>query len=511
MSILSRLTSTRLALVLGAALAIAAIVVLSFVLSDRGVPAPTDGVGDIPTAHLVPDDAMLYVALSTDLDSPSWGDAFDESEDVGAEDPLAQLRELLASELGIDWDEEVEPFLGGAAVFFISSSRDGDAGDPAGAVIFRANDASAAEAVILDRRSDSFEGRRYRDVPYKVMEEGGVLAVIGDHFVYAADDPTLRAIVDTHFGDTRALADADDFRRLRNALEGDALAFVYIHPGNLAGVMEEALEPSGAEEAPGEEPDILAIVGLDKLFAEPIGVVVKTDEDSFRVEAAMLGDPGPLVPLLRPRDSRFAEMVPAETVVFASAYDVAGVVDEAFGDTGLAARLRDAVLESADEEGELGLVEDVLSLFEGELALALWPSADADDFEFVILAEVDNEEYARELLEELFAESLDAGEVALLVEDGIAALGPTTAALEAVLDGAGPSLAASGHFAATVSSLDNELATFAYVDVTGLLASTLDELDGLDFEDDTLGFIVNLLWEDDRMQVEAALASGGSD
>ena len=298
---------------------------------------------------------------------------------------------------------------------------------------------------------------------------------------------------------------------LRNALEGDALAFVYIHPGNLAGVLDDALEPSGVEDAPGEEPDILSIVGLDKLFAEPIGVVVKTDEDSFRVEAAMLGDPGPLVPLLRPRDSRFAEMVPAETVVFVSAYDIAGVVDEAFGDTGLAARLRDAVLESADEEGELGLVEDVLSLFEGELALALWPSEDADDFDFVLLAEVDNEEYALQLLGELFAESLDAGEVVLSVEDGIAALGPTAVAIEAVLDGAGSSLAASGHFTATVATLDRELATFAYVDITGLLDSALDELDGLDWEGGTLGLIVNLLWEDDRMQIEAALASGEGD
>ena len=500
--------STRLALVIGAVLAITAIVVLSFVLRERGVPAPTDGIGDIPTAHLVPEDVALYVAISTDLDSPSWGGALDETEDAGAEDPLAQLRELLATEMAIDWDEEVEPFLGGAAVLFVSSLDAADDEGPAGAVIFHANDARAAEALILERRSDGFEAREYRDVSYKVMEEGGVLAVIGDHFVYAADEPTLHAVVDTHLGDTRALADADDFRRLRNALEGDALAFVYIHPGN---VMDEALEASGAEDARGEEPDILAIVGLDELFADPIGIVVKTDEDSFRVQAAMLGDPGPLVPLLRPRDSRFAGMVPAETAVFVSVYDVAGVVDEAFGDTGLAARLRDAVLESAGEEGELGLVEDVLSLFEGELAFALWPTGDMDDFGFVLLAEVDNEDYARELLEELFAEALDAGEVILSVEDGIAAVGPSAAAIEAVLDGAGPSLAGSEHFSATIATLDRELATFAYVDISGLLASTVDELEAIDLEGVTLGLIVNLLWEDDRMQIEAALASAGGD
>ena len=498
--------STRLALVTGAVLAITAIVVLSFVLRDGGVPAPTDGIGDIPTAHLVPEDVAFYVALSTDLDSPSWGGALDETEDAGAEDPIAQLRELLATEMDIDWDEEVEPFLGGAAVFFISSVGDGE--DPAGAVIFRANDARAAEAVILDRRSDGFEAREYRDVSYKVKEEGGVLAVIGDHFVYAADEPTLHAIVDTRLGDTRPLADADDFRRLRNALEGDALAFVYIHPGN---VMDEALEASGAEDVRGEEPDILATIGLDELFAEPIGVVVKTDEDSFRIQAAMLGDPGPLVSLLRPRDSRFAAMVPEETAVFVSVYDIAGIVDEAFGDTGLAARLRDAVLESADEEGELGLVEDVLSLFEGELAFALWPSEDVDDFGFVLLAEVDNEDYARELLGELFAEALDAGEVILSIKDGIAALGPSAAAIEAVLDGNGPSLAGSEHFSATVATLDRELATFAYVDIAGLLGSTVSELEAVDLEGVTLGLIVNLLWEDDRMQIEAAFASGGGD
>jgi len=489
------------------AVAVVAAVVLSFLLRDRGVPAPTDGIGDIPTAHLVPDDVALYVAISTDLDSPSWGG----SDDAGAEDALVQLRELLASEMNIDWDAEVAPFLDGAAVLFLSS-LDTEAGeDPGGAVIFRASDARAAEAVVLDRRSDGFEEREYRDVAYKVMDEGGVLAVIGDHFVYAADEPTLHAIVDTHLGDTRALADADDFRRLRNALEGDALAFVYVHPGNLVGAMGEDREPSGPEDGGVEEPDILAIVGLDELFAEPIGVVVKTDEDRLRVQAAMLGDPGPLVPLLRPRDSRFAAMVPAETAVFVSVYDVAGVVDEAFGDTGLAARLRDAVLESADEEGELGLVEDVLSLFEGELALALWPSEDGRGFVFVLLAEVDNEDYARELLQELFAEPLRAGEMALLVEDGIAAVGPSAAAIETVLDGAGASLASSGHFAATVAALEHELATFAYVDVTGLLASSLDELDELDLEGESLGLIVNLLWEDDRMQVEAALSSGEGD
>ena len=503
MSILFRRFSTRLALVIGAVLAITAIVVLSFVLRDRGVPAPTDGIGDIPTAHLVPEDAAIYVALSTDLDSPSWGGALDESEDAGAEDPLTQLRELLATEVGIDWDEEIEPFLGGAVVAFLSSP--GGAGEDAGgAVIFRANDASAAEAVILVRRSDGFAEAAYSGVAYKVMEEGGVLAVIGDHFIYASDEPTLRSIVDADQGESRALADADDFRRLRNLLEGEALAFLYIRPEAL---LDEATRESADEGPPEEQPDLLELVGLDRLFTEPIGVVVRTREDSFRVQAAMLGDPGPLVPLLRPRESRFAAMVPAGTAIFASTYDIAGVVDEAFGSTGLAARLRDSFLESADENGDLAHVEDLLGLLEGEVAFALWLPDGGDDIDFLLLAEVDNEEYASELLRELLAESLEAGEVALSVADGVAILGPS-AAVEAVRDSGGAPLAGSEGFAATVATLDEELATFAYVDISRFLVAMSEDLDGIELEDDALGLIVNLFWEDDRMQIEAALTFG---
>ena len=125
MSILPRRTSTRLALVLGVVVAVAAIVVLSFVLRDGDVPAPTDGIGDLPTAHLVPEDVALYVGLSTDLDAKSWLGAFALLERLGVEDPLGKVREGLEGEgeTDVGWDEEIEPFLGGAAVLARSFAR----------------------------------------------------------------------------------------------------------------------------------------------------------------------------------------------------------------------------------------------------------------------------------------------------------------------------------------------------------------------------------------------------
>ena len=500
MSILPRRTSTRLALVVGVALAVAAIVVLSFVLREGDVPTPTDGIGDLPTAHLVPEDVALYVGLSTDLDAKSWLGAFALLERLGIEDPLGKVREGLEGEGEVDWDDEIEPFLGGAAVIFLSGF-DAEDGEPSGAVIFHARDASAAEAVILSRRSDGFVERNYRDVAYKVMDEGGVLAVIGDHFIYAVDETTVRAIVDASLGETRSLADSDDFRRLRNALDGEALAFVYVHPGSL---MAEALD------TPPEEagPDILSLLGLGDLFSAPMGVVVRSGESAFRVEAVMLGDPGPIVRLLRPRESRFARLVPAETAIFVSTYDIAGVVDDFFGSSGFGQLLRDAVDESDGEVGEIARIEEVLSLLDGEVALAIWTSDDGESTEMVLLAEVDDEDRARDLLGEFLGDSLAEGEAILSVEDGVVIIG-SRAAIEFVRSPSGPTLAGSERYAATVAELDAPLASFAYIDIWRLIASGEDDFDELDLDGDALGLIVNLVWEDDRVQVEAALSISG--
>ena len=508
----SALASRRAAaLAVLAVVAVAVAVTLSLVLRDGEVPAPTDGIGDIPAAHLVPEDAALYVALGSDLDSGAWRGAFALLERLGLDDPLGRVREGLGDESGVVWDEEVAPFLGGAAVLFLSGPGDADGGG--GAVIFHASDAKAAEAVILQRRGDGFEERAFRDAPYKVMERGGVLAVLGEHFVYATDEATVRDVIEARFGETRPLADSGDFRRLRNALEGDALAFVYLRPlALLADAMEQPGEGDG--DAPDAATGLLSALGLDGLLAEPIGLVVRADGGAFRVEAALLGDPKPIASILRPRESRFAAMVPAETAVFVSAYDLAGLVEDLFGGGGIQQRLRGAVLDSAAEQGselgELARLEDVLALLTGETALAIWFADGGATGEFVLLAEVDDEERAREALAALLGEALATGDAALSVADGVAAFGTSAAAIEAVRGG-GPALADTKRYAGAVARLDAPLATFAYVDVPGLFASGMGELGGLDLDGDALGLIVNLTWEDGRMHVEGALTVAPAD
>ena len=84
-------------------------------------------------------------------------------------------------------------------------------------------------------------------------------------------------------------------------------------------------------------------------------------------------------------------------------------------------------------------------------------------------------------------------------------------AIATVRDGGGPSLADSRRYSGAVAQLDAPLATFAYVDIWRFIASTAEEFDTLDLDGDSLGVIVNLVWEDDRVQVEAALTVGATD
>ena len=504
MSFRSRRFPARSDVVVGVALAVAAIALLSLLLRDGDVPAPTDGIGDIPAAHLVPDDAALYAGLATDLESNAWIVTFALLDQFGLGDLPGMVREGLAQGDG-DWDEEIATFLGRAAALFVTGFD--TEGGPAGAVIFHARDARAAEGVILNRRSDGFDERHYRDIPYKVMDDGGVLAVIGEHFVYAGGEAITHAIVDTYLGDTPALADADGFRRLRNALAGEALAFFYLSPGSL---LRAVSAPSPGEDG---EPSMLSIVGLDDLFTEPVGVVVRSRERALRLEAVMLGDPGPLVRLLRPRNSRFAEHVPAATAVFVSADDIAGVMDDFFGSSGLADLLRDTLAgmdgaETGGGESESASSMRAISLLDGELALALWTSNDGTRTETGLFAEVEDEERARELFEKLMGDTLSQGEARLSVEDGIAIIG-SNAAIEFARSPSGPTLAGSERYSATVAQIDAPLATFAYIDIGRLIASgegQWGEFGGFELAGDALALIVNLGWKDGRVHIEAALS-----
>ena len=430
---------------------------------------------DLTTAELVPADAGVYIALNTDLASTQWIDAFALIERLGEEDPEGQLRDSVEQQGDFDWEDDIAPFLGGNAAFFLADI------DPArglfqGAVILQARDTERAERVLIREHGGDFADDTYRDVDFKADRDGDLyIARIGEHLVVASDEESLLAVIDVSQDPDRSLARVTEFRHLRDQLPANFLWFVYIDAGSLfedslAGMLGKALAQSGA----------------DELALKPMAIVIGATGNAFELQAASVGDAGPAAPALQPRTSRFAAMVPAEAAIFASTFDLAGVWTASIAE---ARDELDELIAAAGREVGLESIEELIAIFDGESAIAVWfPSGDEDDAEFVFLAEVSDEQLAQDVLDTIvkmaddvterqiggatvYFGNVQAGEFGLALAGDYVAFG-SRAGLEAVLLGDRPTLAGFDRYVTAVDELGVSLGTFGFFDVSRLLRLT---------------------------------------
>ena len=472
----------------GALITVGVVVVAAVVAGALLLTSSRADVIDLTTAELVPADAGVYIALNTDLASTQWIDAFALIERLGEEDPEGQLRGSVEEQGDIDWEDDIAPFLGGNAAFFLADV------DPArglfqGAVILQTRDAERAERVLIRESGGDFVDDTYRGVEFKAdRDEDIYIARIEEHLILAADEESLLAVIDVSQNRDLSLARVAEFQQLRDQLTANFLSFVYVDAGtlfedSLAGMLGKALAQSGA----------------DELALKPMAIVIGATGNAFELQAASVGDAGPAAPALQPRTSRFAAMVPAEAAIFVSTFDLAGVwtasiaeardeLDELIADSGAFANL-DEALAAAGQELGLESIEELIAIFDGESALAVWfPSGDEDDAEFVFLAEVSDEQLAQDVLDTIvkmaddvterqiggatvYFGNVQAGEFGLALAGDYVAFG-SRAGLEAVLLGDRPTLAGFDRYVAAVDELGVGLGTYGFFDVSRLLRLT---------------------------------------
>jgi hypothetical protein len=440
---------------------------------------------ELTTANLVPADAGIYIAFNTNLDTSQWVTAFNLIERLGQDDPEAELRRSLEEEEGVDWDEEIAPFLGGNAAFYLRSF-DVDTFQVNGAVILRAKDARKALDVLVDMGDLELDTDEYLDTEYFLdTTETFYAAILGGHLVIAIDEPSILDVIEVHKGDRDSLATNADFRALRDELSRNFLAFVYLDSSVLIdnGLGDDALT-AALEEA-----------GID-LAIKPMAGVIGAEGNGFNFQAASVSDPGVVSPMLEPRVSRFAGMVPADAAFFMSTTAVGGAIREALAaaeddlDDAISASgygSVDDLFESAGAQLGLESLHDLVDLFEGETAMALWfPTADQDEPQGLLLTEVRDPVQARNVIDALVPSGatrshVDVGGVDVLVvtsDDGdefaFAISGSdlligTVDAVTEVLEGAGPFLADSATYQRTVADFPTALGSYGYVDMGALL------------------------------------------
>jgi hypothetical protein len=474
--------SSKFGLAITVALAALAAVVGGAILITSGRASEVN----LTTASLVPEDAGAYFALNTDLSSGQWVNTFRLAERLGADDPKNELKDG-ASSAELDWEDDVAPFLGGNAAVFVRGLSISDI-SAQGAVILRCKDSKRALKVIEEQGGKGEEGE-YGGVEYFQTEaEDGFVARIDEHLVIAFDEDSLHAVIDVHNGKTRSLASTDGFKRLRDELTGNFLAFVYLDTENLVGdfilddpVVKAALEESGAGDA----------------AFKPAGWVIGAKKDGFEFQAASIADSGVVGPMIAPRKSNLVKYVPADAAIFFSTVDIAKTWDAVLKDAG--PKIDEAVREQSDYDDlddamraageQLGIrsLEDVIQLLNGETALAAWfPDGDQDHPEGVLLAEVDQAK-AKDLLTKMANSSpqgsrtqtvagtemtvfRDEGgeEGAFAFKDGNLLLG-TKAAVVKVLENTDPPLGSLKRYTQTIDEMPTSLGTYAFLNMSTIL------------------------------------------
>lgn len=502
-------------------LAVVGAIVAGFILFSSGKASEVD----LSTARLVPADASLYFAINTDLSSDQWVAAFKLIERLGTEDPQGELEDAVNE--SADWEDDVVPFLGGDAAFFLRSTQVSFT-DVDGAIVFKAKDAEAALDVIREQSGVEFESDDYGDHEYWASD-GLYAVVLGEHLALATAEDVLFDVIDAADGKIANLTSVQDFKTLRDELTRNFLGFWYMDSGSL---FEDVLESDG-----GLMRTAMEEAGIADVLLKPSAFAFGAKTDSFEAQSASLGEPGAIGPATTPAESRFAGLVPGETAFFFSTHGIAQAYDamlEGAGDD-----IDDAVrensefddldeaLEAAGETIGLESARDIIDQLTGESAFAIWfPTGVSEETEGVFLAEVEDEDAARDILESIIESSNGSGlsegtvngvevtsfidedgdEIAFAITDGYLLIG-TPDGVEAVIEPDGPRLSEMDTYRDTVEAMPTKLGSYAYFDIATLLG--LEEAGIVptlgDSEKALRGAIINYVNERDVVRSSAVI------
>jgi Protein of unknown function (DUF3352) len=195
---------------------------------------------DEDPATAVPADAMFYAELVVRPEGSLREDAIAAAGKVLAtDDPEARIRELLREAFRdegaeIDYDRDVEPWLGERAGFWVKPTA---AKDHFGVVLLAATDTDEAlESLqtVLESDGATVTERSHGGTDYLVSSEEVAASIVGD-FVAIGREPEVQRTIDAAEGDS--LAETDEYGDAIGALEAERLAHFWL---DTAGAFEAA-------------------------------------------------------------------------------------------------------------------------------------------------------------------------------------------------------------------------------------------------------------------------------
>src|SRR5688500_15065504 len=159
------------------------------------------------------------------------------ADEASLDDKVDQVVQNLlgATDLGLDYEEQVKPWLGNQ-VAIASWPSEADAVEPTAVLIAEVKDRSLAETSVAEMVSQGGAGvtaQAYQGIDIQVAD-GGAYAFVGEMLVVGESSDGIEAVVDAE-GGADSLAERADFRATMADLPADHLASVFI---DLAAIAE---------------------------------------------------------------------------------------------------------------------------------------------------------------------------------------------------------------------------------------------------------------------------------
>ena len=383
-------TRLRLALALGAVVALA----LVWLVAVPALPCQAPGGDRCPPAddaiHLVPEDALAYVHLNVDPDTEQYEDAakvFERLPGITKQASTLMLSRLPGADgTPPDFERDIAPWFGGEAALAIMPAGGGGVGEGVG--LLEVSDESGAREFADSIAAGKPRSKTYREVEVRVDRRGLATALVAGFLVIGAESGVRDAIdADSGAEGTGSLADDRRASAARNALPDKRLADAYLSAG---GIAELVADPRGP--------------------LATLASVINPDASQGAAAALVAGDDGLELDLRSELGQRRAKAHPGFFSAFPSFEpDLAGSLPPdslgyvGIGDPektlrsllkqagaqepGLAAAFSDLV-RRVRKLGEVDLEKDLLPSLGGEAAIALQPAGQIPFLEF-IAADVD--------------------------------------------------------------------------------------------------------------------------
>lgn len=356
------------------------------------------------TPALLPADTQLYVSINPNLSAYAGAKRLQEAYQQTDPEAVDDFNKQLEDQLGVNFKDDIQPWLGLEMAFAVSGLKDVDPGmsdaaalskDANATVLLASTDNTKAEQFLAKVRSKAETERQqtFNDEDYKGTnitinqgDEGGSIngayAIVRDNVVLASNAQLIKDMIDRNGSTQNTLAESADYKATIAGLPNDGIGYLYIAGEFLRTVTQKSFDEQ-LNNLPVDSSALRDQVELQRNIIgafQGIGVALSVPAEGVQFDTAVKFDAAKLNDKAKAQFAATRVQV-SDALLKGIASDALGVYAVPLPDT-LRTQLAELIkslpdadqqIAALEEQFDINLEKDVLSWISGELAVVIMP------------------------------------------------------------------------------------------------------------------------------------------